>query len=90
MNRTFACLVCSPFVKGQGFVPRSGILLSPIKVMQAMKVLKIKNCEGSNRIPQRILADGIEILHLPFARLFELIYTKPDGQLIIQIRLDLI
>ena len=43
--------------------------------MQAMKELKIKHCECSDRIPQRIFADGIVILHFHFARLFELIYT---------------
>ena len=42
------------------------------KVMQAMKDLKIKNCEGSDLIPQRILIEGIDILHSPFSALFNM------------------
>ena len=46
------------------------------KVLKAMKSLDIKNCEGPDQIPQRVLADGIEILHEPFSHLFNLIYSR--------------
>jgi hypothetical protein len=41
-----------------------------------MKGLKVKNCEGCDLIPQRILADGIESLIDLFSKLFNLIYTQ--------------
>jgi hypothetical protein len=50
--------------------------MTPEKVMQAMKQLKIKNCEGADLIPQRILAEGIEVLHEPSCALFSLVYTN--------------
>ena len=43
-------------------------------IVTAVKTLKIKNCEGHDRIPQRILVDGIEILKTPLAVLFDKIY----------------
>ena len=43
-------------------------------IVTAVKSLKIKNCEGHDRIPQRILVDGIEILKTPLAVLFNKIY----------------
>ena len=36
----------------------------------------MKNSEGEDRIPQRILLDGISILVEPFTKLFNLIYTS--------------
>ena len=36
--------------------------------------MKIKNCEGIDRIPLRILNEGAEILHKPLSKLFKLIY----------------
>ena len=43
-------------------------------VSDAIKSIKIKNCEGYDRIPQRILIEGHDILLPPIKRLFELIY----------------
>ena len=43
-------------------------------VIKAMKTLKVKNCEGPDQIPQRILIDGVERLVEPFSKLFEKIY----------------
>ena len=40
-----------------------------------LKNLKIKNSEGFDRIPQRILIDGMSELIKPFSILFNLIYT---------------
>ena len=48
--------------------------MTPVNVLIAMKSLKIKNCEGSDQIPQRIIADGLEILHEPFTKFFAMIY----------------
>ena len=44
-------------------------------VSNAMKSVKIKNCEGYDRIPQRVLNEGAEILLKPTHNLFNLIYT---------------
>ena len=45
-------------------------------VNRAIKSVKIKNCEGYDRIPQRILCEGIEYLIQPIHRLFSLIYEQ--------------
>ena len=48
----------------------------------------MKNCEGYDRIPQRILIDGINILINPLTRLFNLIYRDcqiPEQWLIAKI-----
>ena len=42
------------------------------KVYECIKQLKPKNSEGYDRIPQRILLDGIEALSTPFSKLFKL------------------
>ena len=44
-------------------------------VRKAILSLKLKNSEGFDRIPQRILMDGIDVLITPFEKLFELIYS---------------
>ena len=41
-----------------------------------MPTLKPKNLEGLDRIPQRVLLDGIEYLLTPLSCLFEQIYTQ--------------
>ena len=41
-----------------------------------MKGLKIKNCEGMDRIPLQILNDGAEILCKPVTALMNLIYSR--------------
>ena len=45
-------------------------------VIKAMKEIKLKNAEGCDRIPQRILLDGIEILSGPLSVLFNKIYLQ--------------
>ena len=45
------------------------------KVNKVMKSLKIKNCEGFDRIPLRILNEGAENLITPLTRLMQLIYN---------------
>ena len=43
-------------------------------VIKAIRSIKIKNCEGYDRIPQRILTEGINYLIEPMHKLFNLIY----------------
>ena len=45
-------------------------------VKSCMNSLKPKNSEGFDRIPQRILKDGAEILAVPMQKLMELIYKE--------------
>jgi hypothetical protein len=43
-------------------------------ILDCMSSLKIKNFEGYDRIPQRIIKDGIDLLIVPLSFLFKLIY----------------
>ena len=45
-------------------------------IIECVKSLKIKNCEGYDRIPQRILSEGIEYLIEPLTGLFKLIVQQ--------------
>ena len=45
-------------------------------IIEAVMHLKIKNCEGHDRIPQRLLTDGIHILIKPLTVLFSKIYMQ--------------
>ena len=40
-------------------------------VKKCLESIKLKNTEGYDRIPQRVLVDGMEHLLCPFAKLFE-------------------
>ena len=51
------------------------MFLSAREIMECIKTLKIKNCEGHDRIPQRVLVDGADHLIVPLTQLFNLIYT---------------
>ena len=46
------------------------------EVKKCLESIKIKNTEGYDRIPQRVLADGIQHLLPPFTKLFDLIYKE--------------
>ena len=48
------------------------------EVLAAVKTLSIKNCEGHDRIPQRFLVDGIDILIGPLSHLFSKIYDTKN------------
>ena len=50
--------------------------MTPKNVLLAVTSMKTKNCEGHDKIPQRILTDGIEILKYPLTILFNKIYTQ--------------
>ena len=57
-------------------------------VLNAVKSLKVKNCEGHDRIPQRILVDGIQFLLQPLSVIFNKIYltkTIPEQWLIAKV-----
>ena len=45
-------------------------------VLIAIKSLKPKNCEGYDRMPVRIIFDGVSQLLKPLSYLFNTIYTK--------------
>ena len=45
-------------------------------VRECIQSLKIKNSEGWDRIPQRVLVDGIEVLLEPFTVLMNMIYNQ--------------
>ena len=50
--------------------------MNTINLKNAIQSLKIKNCEGHDRIPQRILIDGFEILEPHLTFLFDQIYKQ--------------
>ena len=50
--------------------------MSSSDVEECVKNIKIKNCEGYDRIPQRILVDGITVLINPLRILFSKIYNQ--------------
>ena len=45
-------------------------------VIICMKSMKSKNSEGYDRIPQRILVDGVDVLAVPMQKLMSLIYSE--------------
>ena len=53
----------------------SKMFMDLASVKECMKNLKMKNCKGYDRIPQRILVDGAEIIDKAYAKLFEKIYA---------------
>ena len=50
--------------------------MSCTNILECLKEIKTKNCEGYDRIPQRILSDGAELLVFPLTTLFEKIYSQ--------------
>ena len=50
--------------------------MSSENIYECLRDIKIKNCEGYDHIPQRVLADGAEILLTPLSTLFSKIYTQ--------------
>ena len=54
------------------------MFMSSCKIIECVKTIKIKNCEGYDRIPQRILVDGIDHLVQPLSQLFSLIYKHNE------------
>jgi hypothetical protein len=52
------------------------MFMSTKEVQKSIESIKLKNTEGYDRIPQRVLVDGIEHLLQPFTKLFDLIYRE--------------
>ena len=50
--------------------------MSTKDIHECLKSIKIKNCEGYDRIPQRILVDGANLLLKPLTGLFSRIYNQ--------------
>ena len=50
------------------------MFMSMDDITECVRSIKIKNCEGYDRIPQRILVDDIGYLALPLNHLFNEIY----------------
>ena len=57
-------------------IPVNSFFMTSSDVECCLKSIKTKNCEGFDRIPQRILTDGAQILLNPLTRLFNLIYHE--------------
>ena len=53
----------------------SKFFMSESDIVFCIKSIKIKNCEGVDRIPQRVLVDGMDHLIIPLTYLFKLIYV---------------
>ena len=49
--------------------------MTELNVRMCLTGLKIKNCEGTDRIPLRILNDVAKIMFQPMKKLLNLIYT---------------
>ena len=58
----------------QKSVKGDGDFMTRDRVYQCIKQLKVENSEGYDRIPQRILLDGVDALISPLASLFSMIY----------------
>ena len=52
------------------------IIMSPNEVERCIESIKIKNSEGFDRIPQRVLVEGSMHLLRPLTKLFGLIYNQ--------------
>ena len=50
--------------------------MTELNIRRVMSTIKIKNCEGWERIPQRIFVEGIEVLAAPLTNLFNKIYEQ--------------
>ena len=52
------------------------MFMSILEVKKCLESIKVKNSEGYDRIPQRVLVDGTEHLLAPLSKLFQLIYHE--------------
>ena len=50
------------------------MFMSRSEIIESVKCLKIKNNEGYDRIPQRVLIDGLDVLIEPLTKLFAMVY----------------
>ena len=54
----------------------NGFFMSREDTLDCVSTLKIKNCEGYDRIPQRVIKDGISHLIVPLSNFFKAIYES--------------
>ena len=52
------------------------MFMDPTSIRECILSLKIKNCERYDRIPQRCLIDGVELLSPAFNGLFKRVYDQ--------------
>ena len=52
------------------------MFMDKVSIMECILSLQVKNSEGIDRIPQRILVDGADVLIATFECLFSRIYTQ--------------
>ena len=57
-------------------VANNKMFMYRIDIINSIKNVKLKNCEGYDRIPQRVLVDGCEHLLDPVTKLVKLIYNE--------------
>ena len=62
--------------RGHDSIGRNDNFMTESNIFQKLENLKIKNCEGFDRMPLRILNEGAEILLAPLSKLFKLIYSE--------------
>ena len=53
--------------------------MTELEILKAVKSMKLKNCEGHDRIPLRIIIEGIQILIAPLSTLFKKIYAQKNN-----------
>ena len=66
----------------------NSFFMTDTDILESLRSIKIKNCEGFDRIPQRVLVDGAQVLVVPLKVLFQKIYyqnTLPEQWLISKI-----
>ena len=54
----------------------NSFFMTDADIVECLSKIKIKNCEGFDRIPQRILVDGAQLLLTPLKGLFQRIYYQ--------------
>ena len=54
----------------------NSFFMTDTDIRECLNNIKIKNCEGYDRIPQRILVDGANILAEPLRKLFKRVYFQ--------------
>ena len=61
------------------------MFMGELDIIESIKGLKMKNNEGYDRIPQRVLIDGMDVLIRPLTKLFSMVYrdTEIPGQWLI-------
>ena len=57
---------------------QSSMFMDPDSIRECILSLKMKNTEGYDRIPQRILIDGVDCLLVAFNGLFKRVYEQSE------------